>query len=61
MLLLICENLEKMIRSKYRRANPKNPVFPFCAVLKCIYIIADFRFVFVFNCVFQFMHVLTVA
>ena len=32
MLLLICENLEKMICSKYRRANPKNLVF---SILRC--------------------------
>ena len=27
MLLLICKNLKKIIRRKYRRATPRNPVF----------------------------------
>ena len=42
--------LEKMTRSKYRRANPKNPVF---STLRRIKMHNCFRFVFVFNCVFN--------
>ena len=50
MLLLICKNFRKKIRSKYRRANPKNPVF---SILRRFKMHNCFRFVFVFNCVFN--------